>query len=93
MSRLESAERIEGIVGAPRHATLHLGRAVSAEQRVYILHSAECLRTYRDLRACPFSVALDEGIDMFDWSGFEDRPVALSICDDFGDLLPHEVTQ
>jgi len=75
MSEQVPASEIEGIVGAPRHETDHYARAVSDEQRVYVLHSKECLGIFDDLRDCPFSKALDRGIDPERWSGFEDRPV------------------
>jgi hypothetical protein len=78
---LVDAEEIERIVGIRRHPTEHWGRAVSAEQTVFILHSAECRADGRDLRWCPFSLALDEGIDAEDWAGWEDRPVRLAIAD------------
>jgi hypothetical protein len=35
---------------------------VGAEQTVYILHSRECVARYDDLRDCPWSLALDNGI-------------------------------
>lgn len=88
MSRLEAADKIEGLVGAKRHDSLHLARAVSAEQRVYILHSAECAASGIDLRKCEFSVALDWGIDIVVWKGLEDQVVALAIDAHWGDLLP-----
>lgn len=74
--------RIEKIVGAPRHPTDHYARAASAEQTVYILHSLECVDAFEDLRDCPFSLALDNGIeDVFDrWT--EDVPLVVSIEDD-----------
>lgn len=91
MTRRERADRIESIVGAKRDDTDHLARAVSAEERVYILHSRQCTLAYDDLRRCPYSVALDEeGIDMGDWHGFEDRPVVVNIDPDWGDLVPSE---
>ena len=79
MSRLEPPDKIEAIVGAPRHPNLHVARAVSAEQRVYILHSAQCAAQETDLRNCAYSIALDSGIDTATWSGWEDRPVAVRI--------------
>ncbi|WP_314429639.1 hypothetical protein [Microbacterium lacticum] len=92
MSRIESAETIEGIVGAPRHETIHVARALSAEQRVYVLHSRECIEqiTERgsDLRLCPFSVALDEDIDLGPWEDFQDVAVEVEIDDEYGDLVP-----
>jgi hypothetical protein len=69
---------IERIVGVPRHATEHWGRAVSAEQQVYILHSQECLDDPRwGLEDCLLSLALDQGIDLADW--VEDVPVRLGV--------------
>ena len=91
MSRIESAQQIESIVGAKRHATEHMARAVSAEQCVYILHSKECVGVGIDLRKCPYSVALDRGIDMNIWGEWQDVSVGLAICDDEGDLLPIEM--
>ncbi len=88
MSRLESARTIEAKVGAPRHAAQHLGRAVSAEQRVYVLHSAECLARGIDLRSCEYSTALDQGIDLDIWADFQDQVVELAIDPENGDLLP-----
>lgn len=89
MTRLEPAHRIEKIVGAKRHPTDHLARAVSAEQRVYILHSAECAAPWhRDLRDCEYSLALDLGIDLHIWHDFRDQVVTLAIDADTGELLP-----
>lgn len=79
MTQIESAETIEATVGAKRHTVDHIGRAVSAEQRVYILHSERCRERYSDLRQCPYSRALDRGIDLKRWEGFEDQPVKLWI--------------
>lgn len=58
---------IERVVGVPRHAALHYGRKVVDEQRLYILHSQQCLRAHDDLRDCPYSLALDHGIRPRDW--------------------------
>lgn len=79
MSDLVPAEEIEQIVGTRRHRTRHFARAVSDEQRVYILHSARCKDSGRDLRECLFSVALDNGIRGGDWSGHEDQPIRVTI--------------
>jgi hypothetical protein len=81
MSDLVPAAQIEGIVGVARHPIEHWGRAVSADRRVFILHSMQCRDSGRDLRYCPYSLALDEGIDAEDWAGWEDRPVRLAIAD------------
>lgn len=88
MSRVESAESIEQTVGARRHPTLHLARAVAAEERVYILHSQECFDGGIDLRACHFSIALDEGIDTALWSEYLDRPVVVTVSGEYADLEP-----
>lgn len=82
MSDLVRSDEIETIVGAKRHGVQHLARAVSAEQMVYVLHSEKCKRSMPDLRECPYSVALDHGIDLDDWQGFEDRPVVAAIVHD-----------
>jgi hypothetical protein len=72
-------EDIERIVGAPRAPYDHLGRAVSEEETVYILHSKECLDSGIDLRECRFSKALDNGIDLDDWTHREDAPMVLRV--------------
>jgi hypothetical protein len=80
MSDLVPADRIEAIVGVSRHPWEHWGRAVSAEQTVYILHSVACRDSGIDLRDCAYSIALDNGInDLSNWIGREDTPVQLSI--------------
>jgi hypothetical protein len=79
VSDLVPAEDIERIVGCPRHRKAHYGRAVSDEQTVYILHSKECLDSGIDLRKCRFSIALDRGIDLRRWDGYEDIAVALGV--------------
>jgi hypothetical protein len=55
MSRIERADRIEGIVGAKRHPTDHFARAMSTEERVY---------EYDDLIARRASKARQDGIDI-----------------------------
>ena len=83
MSDLVDPTEIESLVGAKRHPAQHLGRAVSADKRVYILHSRRCLAKYilaeGDLRDCAYSKALDNGIEVEDWADSEDKPVALAI--------------
>ena len=89
MSDLVPTDRIEAIVGVSRHPSEHWGRAVSVEQRVYILHSATCRNSGINLRNCAYSIALDNGIDLSGWIGREDTPVQLSIDD--GWLVPAEL--
>lgn len=75
MTDLVNPNEIEEIVGVKRDPLLHWGRAVSAEQTVYILHSQECVDSGIDLRDCAFSKALDKGINPNKW--VEDCPVVL----------------
>ncbi|MDM2446245.1 hypothetical protein PP556_14620 [Mycobacteroides abscessus] len=82
MSDLVSPDEIERIVGAKRHATMHIGRAVSSDEMVYVLHSQQCKESGIDLRDCPMSLALDLGIERRSWTGYEDRPVALGVVKD-----------
>lgn len=79
MSELVDPTAIEGVVGASRHEVAHLGRAVSAEETVYILHSTSCKASGVDLRLCAYSVALDRGINTNDWARWMDRAVVLDI--------------
>lgn len=83
MSALAPTDRIEQIVGVTRHAVEHFARAVSAEQTVYVLHSQACLDSGIDLRDCPFSVALDRGIEHhIPWSGWrrvQNQPVKVEV--------------
>lgn len=91
MTKIVPAEQIEQIVGCPRHPRLHLARAVSDEQTVYILHSQLCLGIHHDLRNCLYSRALDRGIALEVWSGFQDKPVVVWIAD-AGKLEPDSLT-
>ncbi|MBV9923179.1 MAG: hypothetical protein JOY78_20330 [Pseudonocardia sp.] len=89
MTELVPEEDIERIVGVKRDPNVHWGRAVSAEQQVYILHPQWCLYCRPDLRDCPYSQALDRGITVEDdWDGCEDRPVPLWISEITGRLIP-----
>jgi hypothetical protein len=82
VTELVDPAEIETIVGVWRHPVDHVARARSAEQKVYILHSVACVSVTADLRECPFSVALDRGIDLEVWKDLEDRPVTIEIRDD-----------
>lgn len=91
MAELVDPQSVEAIVGVARHETEHHGRAVSAEQQVYVLHSQACRDSTPDLRDCPYSVALDRGIEhpaaWASWRRLLDRPVVLHIRYD-GRLVP-----
>lgn len=82
MTDLVPPEDIERIVGMRRHETMHIGRANSDEETVYILHSKQCKTSGIDLRDCQLSLALDLGIERPSWVGYEDRPVALGVIKD-----------
>lgn len=84
MSQKVPADEIETLVGAKRSEEKHIARAVSAKQTVYLLHPYACLEFYEDLRNCPWSRALDEGIDPDEWT--EDVPVIVRVRD--GLLVP-----
>lgn len=86
MSELVDPAAIESIVGAPRADLLHIGRAVSSEQMVFVMHSRKCVESGTDPRDCIYSLACDEGIDLAEWGGHEDMPVILDIED--GRLVP-----
>lgn len=77
---------IESIVGARRMPCAHLGRAVSSEQRVYILHSRQCLHS-TNIQRCWYTLALDTGINADVWAGWEDQAVMLGISRSLG-LVP-----
>lgn len=79
MTDLIPADKIEQIVGTHRRPSTHIARAISSEQRVYILHSETCRTSIADPRHCAYSRALDRGIHTADWFGFEDRPVMVTI--------------
>lgn len=84
MSELVPADRIEEIVGVRRSMYQHIGRLVTTEGVVYIMHSRECLELAADLRDCPYSLALDQGTDLNRWAG--DEPMLLAIHE--GWLVP-----
>ncbi|GAA2180924.1 hypothetical protein GCM10009785_13700 [Brooklawnia cerclae] len=94
MSDLVDHSQIEQIVGAKRHPTDHWGRAVSADQTVYILHSQACLDSGIDLRECPYSQALDRGIeDLGPWTRWrmtQGQPVRLAFSR--GYLVPAPIS-
>lgn len=48
MTQLVDPDHAEAKVGHARHDTRHLGRAVTAEKTVYILHPWECLKFWDD---------------------------------------------
>jgi len=86
MSNLVSPTAIEKIVGVKRHMQAHFGRADSASETIYILHSQRCLDSGIDLRECRFSIAMDSGIEPQVWDDLQDRPIILGV--EHGCLVP-----
>lgn len=84
MANLVPSHLIEDIVGVKRHPDHHIGRAVSSEEMMYILHSRQCFS--EDMLNCEFTWALDRGIEMSKWGHHLDIPVKLEI--DGGHLVP-----
>lgn len=87
MSDRVPTEDIERIVGVERHEWAHIGRVVTDDQRIYVLHSQHCFYTHDDLRACRYSTAMDQGLWPEAWEDWEDTPVFLDIDED-GYLVP-----
>lgn len=87
MSNLVDPSKIEEIVGIKRHQRAHFAKAVSDEQKVYILHSHHCVEDNTDLRDCEFSIALDAGIDIEKWD--EDTTTLVQVVD--GELVPARI--
>jgi len=80
MSELVDPSKIEDIVGIARAEHIHFGKLVSDEGVLYILHPFSCLQRHGDdLRQCPFSLALDNGLNPEDWDLYWDDTVALCI--------------
>lgn len=89
MTELVNPDMIERIVGHERHDHLHIARMVEAEQKLYVLHSRECKNSTPDLRQCPFSLALDKGLDPDIWDGITEHEInALAISVKTGQLYP-----
>lgn len=90
MSELVDPTQVATIFGIERHETDHYGHAITDTEEVFILHSAECRATTPDLRDCPYSVALDRGIEHpLPWTGWRrvlDTPIRLEIA--HGYLMP-----
>lgn len=87
--QLENPDEIEHIVRAKRHPTKHLGRLVSENETIYVLHSAECVAALEDLRDCRYSLAIGRS-GSARWEAVRDRPVVLSIVThgDLSGLVP-----
>lgn len=91
MTDLVPADQIEQIVGAHRHPTAHIARAITAEQTVYILHPTQCRNTGIDLRECEYSTALDQGIALAEWEGRLDLAEEVRVSAT-GQLVPAHLT-
>jgi hypothetical protein len=88
MVDLVDPRKIEEIVGTVRQDFDHVVRA--SVKGVFILHSRMCVETRGtleiDLRECPYSQALANGVYPEDWLYDEDRPTITAIQD--GRLVP-----
>lgn len=87
MTEIVPEEDIERLVGV-RRQSVHFARAVTADQKVYILHSIGCKAHTPDLRMCAFSIALDYGLDEKYWKDLYDAPVWVTVLN--GKLVPVE---
>lgn len=72
-------EDIELKVGRRRDPIRHYGKLRTDDWLMYILHSQECVDSFEDLRECPYSLALDRGVDELEWP--TDVTVHLGISD------------
>ena len=86
MSNKVDPNQIEEIVGTKRNRKAHIGKFVSEEDKVYIMHSRECVVAHEDLRQCKFSLAMDTGLPEKAWNKYADKTVLLGIMKDF--LVP-----
>ena len=86
MAEVVDASEIEHIVGAKR-GVLHKSRAYDSTGQVFILHSHGCL-ALGDLLACPYTKAMEQGIDIATWRlrGWMEVPVIVGIHE--GTLIP-----
>jgi len=86
MSNLVNSKEIEEIIGAPRNRKAHFGKLITAEDKIYIMHSYECVFKNEDLRQCEFSKAMDHSTPEKLWNKFEDKTVLLGVMS--GSLVP-----
>ena len=88
MTERVPSDQIEDFVGAKRHPEMHLGRLDSKTGTVYIMHPQWCIDQFGELLPhCWFSHALDCGINLKEWEGYEDKPVIL-MAPALGGLFP-----
>lgn len=87
MTELVDPEEIEEIVGKRRDYIGHWAKARSEDKKVYLLHPTPCLKNESDLRNCPYSRALDNGIDIREWT--EDVAFLVEVGD--GHLRPMSI--
>jgi hypothetical protein len=87
VTTLVDPSEIERIVGRKRSNLLHYARLISEDGMFYIMHSLQCVEFEKDLRECPYSLALDEGVDPEVWRGWIDKPAVLIDIQD-GRLVP-----
>lgn len=88
ITTLVDVNDIENIVGYRRHPEFHIARAISEEEHIYVLHSKDCHKANDDPTTCPFSVAVDAGIDTDLWQYYYDAPVRVYVDPQDGKLWP-----
>lgn len=87
MTEIVPADEIEKIVGVKR-SFVHIAKAYSSNQLIYILHSHLCRETIKDLRNCVFSKSLFyKGINQDIWADYQDISVPVTL-DEEGELVP-----
>lgn len=79
MERIVPDEHMEQLVGARRSRELHIAKASSRDQRVYILHPWTCLSDNEDVAGCEFHEMLENGISLDKWQDSLDIPVVIGL--------------
>lgn len=74
MVRPIPAEIVEQKVGVTRHPFLHYAIAIADDEEMMVLHSQECVDN-KTTMACPFTLALHNGLCDGAWAGHMDVPV------------------
>ena len=72
---LVDPNKIESIVGVERLDAWHIARWVTADDKIYILHSRQCKDSDIDLRECEYATAAPSQ----DFDLFPDTPVVVVI--------------
>lgn len=79
MTECVTWEQMQEVFGIPRLDHVHVAKAVSDEQVLYILHSQDCLDRTEDLRTCPYAEAQNQGVDEAAWEPYLDKIVVVAL--------------